>query len=338
MGGTITKTRAEGRLHDPVTETDAALPFISAEQRGLLRELGVADALTVFTGDSVLLQPENWTALAQAIAARAGDYAGFIVSHGTDTLAYTASALSWMVGALAKPIVITGAQIAMRDPLAFQRSDGWANLVNAARVAHEGRIAEVSIVFGSRVLRGNRATKSEVFSLDAFRSPNYPDLARLGIGLAYAAGYQPPALALRQPSIPAHWPRVAAVKVFPGVDLAALRAVIDSGVDGLLVEAYSSGMLPPAVLDLLAASGRLCLLTVPAAVAQTNAFLTEPSYWLEKDLLVSGRDMTREAALTKLLWALAVEQNQADVVATLKTALAGEMQAEVRPYLPPLSE
>jgi L-asparaginase/Glu-tRNA(Gln) amidotransferase subunit D len=80
------------------------------------------------------------------------------------------------------------------------------------------------------------------------------------------------------------------------------------------------------------------LIAVPAAVAQTDAFLTEPSYWLERDTLVSGRDMTREAALTKLQWALAVEPNNAAVVTTLKTALAGEMQAAVRPYLPPLSE
>ncbi len=333
MGGTITKTRAEGQLHDPVAEMGADLPFLSAEQRGILQGQGVSEALTVFTGDSVLIQPENWAALARAIAEHAANYDGFIVSHGTDSLAYSASVLSWMLGALAKPIVVTGAQIAMRDPLALQRSDGWSNLVNSARVAQDNRLAEVTVVFGSRVLRGNRATKSDVFSLDAFSSPNYPALASIGIGLAYAAGYQPPALAIRQVTIPTRWPRVTVVKVFPGMDLGALQAVVQTGVEGLVIEAYSSGMLPPHIIELLAASGLVCLVCLPAAVAHTDAFLCEPSYWQETDRLVSGRDMTKEAAITKLMWALAVEPNSDAVVTTLKTALAGEMRAEVRPYL-----
>ena len=332
MGGTIAKTREEGLLHDQTSDSDNGFAFLSFEQRNMLPELGIAEAITLFTGDSILIKPENWATLARTIAERANQFDGYVVTHGTDSLAYTSSALSWMLGALAKPIVITGAQIAMRDSFALQRSDGWPNLVHAARVAQDGRIAEVSVVFGSRVLRGNRCTKSDAFSLDPFTSPNFPDLARIGIDIAYTPNYRLPHIALSTPAIPARWPRVISIKAFPGLEMATLRSVIQSGVEGCIVEAYSSGMLPPEMIELLSSSGLVCLLSLPASVGQADAFLYEPTYWFETDLMVSGRDMTKEAAITKLMWALAVSHDNLEAGATLKTALAGEMQAEMRPY------
>lgn len=324
-GGTIAQVRAAGRLRYE-DRTAEALKFLNPSERSILEHLGVVEAVHLFSMDSTLMQPEQWTAIASAIKETGGRFDAFVVTHGTDSLAYTASALSWLLGPIGQPVVLTGAQIPLRDEAAMGRSDSWSNLLNAVRVARAAKIHEVAVVFGSRVLRGNRTTKSNVFGLDAFSSPNYPELATVGIDIAYAPGYLPPRYSPRCGQIPERWPRVAAFKAFPGLEPRLMEAMLSSGLDGCVVEVFPSGSLPPELTAVLHAAGLPCLLCLPGSVGIGDTFRYEPGYWIEGNLLVSARDMTREAAIAKLVWSLGVARGD-EALDLLRSDLAGEMQA-----------
>ena len=120
---------------------------------------------------------KEWNMMGEAIASRYDDYDGFVILHGTDTMAYTASALSLMLESLGKPVILTGSQI----PLCQLRSDGKDNLITSLLIAADGVVPEVCLYFGNKLLRGNRAYKSSADRLIAFTSPNYPSLATAGI-------------------------------------------------------------------------------------------------------------------------------------------------------------
>jgi L-asparaginase len=332
MGGTIAKSRKYGLLDDGGAAA-GPLNFLTPGQQDIFPTLGVCESVSQFSGDSTQMRPGDWSGLAQMILQHAPDYDGFVITHGTDSLAYTASALSWMLGALGKPVVLTGAQIPMRDSASLGRSDGWANLLGAVRVAGERRIAEVAVVFGSRILRGNRTTKADIFGMDAFASPNYPALGRIGFDVAYSPNYAPPHLAHLPARIPVRWPQIAAVKVFPGLESNVLRALLASGVEGCVVEAYASGYLPPELLGVLTGSGLACAVCLPGNFGPLDAFYYEPTYWIEQGAIVSARDMTREAAITKLMWALGVTDSAQEALALLTTPVAGEMQGQMRPLV-----
>ena len=327
-GGTIAQVRGTASLtYDQNAEP---LAFLTETERRILERLGVVEAVHLFAKDSTVIQPDDWSLIARTISDRMDRFDGFVVTHGTDSLAYTSSVLSLMLGRIRKPVVITGAQIPMRDEAADGRTDGWANLVSSVVVASQGRVQEVVVVFGSRILRGNRATKSNVVELDAFESPNFRHLGRVGKDVVYHPEYVAPHFALDGPSIPKVWSRVLFVKAVPGLDRDWLAAALANGVDGCVLETFASGSVPPEVITVVEQSELACLLCLPGATGAADAFYYEPAYWLERGMIVSGRDITREAAYCKLMWALADSRNRESVLALLNADVAGEMQADAK--------
>lgn len=328
-GGTIGQVRKSGRLG--YIEDGKALSFLQAEERRLLTDLGVTDAVQPFNKDSTLVGPSDWAAIARTIHENAHRFDGFVISQGTDSLAYTASALSWMLGPLEKPVVLTGSMIPMRDDAAMGRTDGWANLVNAVRVAGAARIREVAIVFGNRILRGNRATKAGTFDLDGFASPNHSGLGYIGKDIAYAPEYRPPTFRTERIMIPDHWPTVGWVKSFPGLSPETIRSYLRQ-LEGCVLETFASGSLPLEIIDELHSAEIPSVMCLPGNQGPKDAFYFDPGLWVEDRLVASGRDMTREACVTKLMWALAVSRDKKAAVELLRQSVAGEMEEEIRPY------
>src|SRR6476619_305892 len=186
--------------------------------------------------DSSNATTDHWCAVARTIFERRDNHPGFVVLHGTDTMAYTSSALSFLLPSFGKPVVVTGSQI----PITRTRSDGRQNLIGALQVAAESQVQEVTLLFGEVLLRGNRATKVDASGLDAFDSPRFPPLARIGIDIVVNhALVRPregfPGLVIGELG------RVAAMRLFPGFSASILANLCKPPLRGLVIEAYGAG-------------------------------------------------------------------------------------------------
>lgn len=300
--------------------------------RDLLAELPilgrVADVSTriLFDLDSGDMQPANWVEIARAVhGAIAHDgFDGVVVVHGTDTMAYTASALALMLGPLPLPVVLTGAQRPLTEP----RTDARQNLVDAV-LAATLPIPEVSIAFASRVLRGARCMKRDAWALAAFDSPSCAPLAELGMDAVVADHVRRPAAALA-PFDGRIEPRVLAVRVFPGLDPKLVLGAIRVGVRGLVLEAYGTGNLPHLSGSLIPALEEARAKDVPVLVVSQcpRGFVDMRRYEggaAAADAgVVSGGDMTREAGIAKLMVGLARHGTGADLRAWIDRDVVGE--------------
>lgn len=278
--------------------------------------------------DSANLQPAQWTAIAAELVARWNDYRGFVVLHGTDTMAWTASALSFMLRGADRPVILTGAQIPLVEP----RSDALANVQTALLLAGSMKCGEVGIFFGRRLLRGNRSTKSSSTALDAFSSPNMAALAEVGIDVRVHAQDPLPAGArdFQLPQIDSR--AVAVLTVHPGLSARQVDALTDDpALRGLVLCSYGAGNLPdatPGLLDALAravARGVVVVNRTQCAhgpVVQ-GAYATAAA--LNRIGVVAAADMTLEAAFAKLHVLLALHPDPALVRTRFGTALCGEL-------------
>ena len=231
-GGTLLM-REQGS--SPVLAVDDSTDLV-AEVPALARIASI-ETKRLFAMDSSDMQPSDWVALAREVHAGVAAYDGVVVVHGTDTMAYTASALALLLGPLPKPVVLTGAQ----RPLVEARTDARENLVDAALVATMN-VPEVVIAFASRVLRGARSTKRDALAYDAFVSPNEGPLAELGVQTKIAPHVRKPeALAPFDERLE---PSVLAVRIFPGLDPALIIGAVRAGVKGLVLEGYGTGNVP----------------------------------------------------------------------------------------------
>lgn len=279
--------------------------------------------------DSVDLGPADWLALAQHIGRRYDDYDGFVILHGTDTMVYTAAALSFLLEGLRKPVILTGAQVPMGDV----RTDARNNLITAVELAASGQpqVAEVGIYFGNHLLRGNRAVKTSISAFDAFTSPDCPPLAQVGTAIAFPPGP-------RLPSGPDHLivhnrleASVALVKLFPGLSASLLRHLIDAPLRGLVLETFGSGNIPatPGLVEALAEAVAARDLLVVAITQQTQGTVHLETYAAGRRLLdagvVSGCDMRPHTALVKLMFLLGQEMEQTTRRRLLTTNLRGEL-------------
>lgn len=262
-----------------------------------LGRLAELDTRLLFQMDSANMQPPDWLTLAREVHRELPKYDGIVVVHGTDTMAYTASALALLLGPLPKPVVLTGSQ----KPLVDIRTDARQNLVDAALVATLP-VPEVSIVFHSRALRGARATKKDAWGFDAFDSPQLAPLVELGLDVEIAPHVRPPGeLAPFDERLE---PRVLAVRVFPGLDPAILRGAIHAGVKGLVLEGYGTGNVP---LTLLPALEEARAKNVPVVVVSQclRGFVDlgryEGGVMAAEVGAISAKDMTVEAAVAKLM-------------------------------------
>lgn len=279
--------------------------------------------------DSSNFRPADWLRIAREIVARADDYDGFVVLHGTDTMAYTASALAFMLRGLGKPVILTGSQI----PLCEVRSDARANLLTALLIAAAQPIPEVGLFFGGRLLRGCRSVKVSAKGFEAFDSPNCPPLAEAGIeiavdwSLAGRVGLVPAA-----PELPERVDAaVGALRLFPGISAEVVRNALRPPLQGLVLEAFGAGNAPDDDPELLAAIVEAvargvvivdctqCLHgTVDLGAYATGAALLRAG-------VIGGRDLTAEAALAKLVYLLGCGRPAREVRELMPVSLCGEL-------------
>jgi L-asparaginase len=276
--------------------------------------------------DSANATADSWGEIARALHEHRADHDGFVVLHGTDTMAYTSSALSFLLPSFGKPVVVTGSQI----PIARTRSDGRQNLIGALQVATLPEVQEVSLLFGELLLRGNRATKIDASGLDAFESPRFPPLASIGIDilvnrdLVRSAEGEPRLTAGRLGE-------VAAVRLFPGFSASILANLCRPPLQGLVIEAYGAGNGPSndqAFLSEIAAatSQGIVVVVVTQCVrgsVQPGAYATGSA--LMRAGAVPGYDMTCEAALAKLSVLLGEGLDTATVMELMQRDIAGEL-------------
>lgn len=281
--------------------------------------------------DSANMTPVNWLEIAQDIAAHYDNYDGFVVLHGTDTLAYTASALPFMLEGLAKPVVVTGSQI----PLAELRSDGRVNLINSLLIASMPELAEVAVVFGDRLLRGCRAQKVEADGLSAFNSPNFPPLGRFGLTIDLRDDLLRPRPAPQPIHVQTlHNPPVAVLRLFPGITADMLRTLLQPPLRGLVLEAYGVGNGPERDTGFMAALREACDRGVVIVVCSQcvrgavdlNAYKTGSA--LAEAGVVSGGDMTTEAALAKLFYLFSRDLPTETIRADMQRDLRGEQTVD----------
>lgn len=316
-GGTLGMT---GTPLEPGAYADAL-----AERLPELNELAELETRIPFNLDSSDVGPSHWTALAELIAEARADYDGFVVVHGTDTMAYTASALSFALRGLDCPVVLTGAQ----RPLAALRTDARRNLADAVELA-TCDVPEVAICFDGLLLRGSRATKANVRDYRAFESPGCEPLARLGVDIEFGEHIHRPTGAFR--TEPQFDSRVHLVYAHPGLEPSLLETMLD-GDDaprGLILAAYGVGTIPtqkhslaPVVAD--AADRDIDVVVVTQSSGKVDLGLYENSIALRDAGAIPGGEMGIEAAVTKLMHALAQFDAPHDRRDYLRTDIAGEL-------------
>lgn len=277
--------------------------------------------------DSSDMTPLHWLTIAKDIEANYHNYDGFVVLHGTDTMAYTASALSFMLENLAKPVIVTGSQI----PLAQLRSDGQVNLLNSLYLAAYYPIAEVALYFNNQLFRGNRATKADADGFNAFASPNFPPLLQAGIHIELKAGQlcQPShAEPLRVAQITPQ--PVSVVTLYPGISADVIKNMAAAPVRALIIKSYGVGNAPqnPALLDALtaaAARGTIIVNCTQCFKGKVNMGGYATGHALQQCGVSSGFDMTLEAALTKLHYLLSKDLTTEQVREQVMLNLRGEL-------------
>lgn len=285
--------------------------------------------------DSSDVEPSLWQSLASLISDRYEDYDGFIILHGTDTMSYSASALSFMLDGLTKPVIFTGSQL----PIGVPRTDGKENLILAVEIASakdidgHAKVPEVCVCFGSMLMRGNRTSKVNADVFRAFRSPNFPALAEAGINIRYAEEL------IRKPL---DWyqslkinskldTRVGILKIHPGITPEAVRYFLYSPeTRAVIIETYGSGNAPSGqwFVDIVreaVKSGKIIVNVTQCLTGTVNMNIYATGKSLEKAGVVNGYDSTTESALAKLFFLMGKSTDNEWVRQMMARNLKGEI-------------
>lgn len=285
--------------------------------------------------DSSDVEPSLWISLADLIEEKYDEYDGFVVLHGTDTMAYSASALSFMIKNLSKPVIFTGSQL----PIGMPRTDGKENLISAVEIAAakdaEGHalVPEVCICFDNILMRGNRTCKMNSDNFRAFRSENLPPLAEAGISIRYNTGI------IRRPESWDQAPvfrkaldtRVAILKMHPGITPQIVRDIMCSpDTRAVIIETYGAGNAPSKewflkIVQEAAGMGKIILNVTQCIAGSVNMDIYATGKCLKDAGVVSGYDSTTESALAKLFCLLGAFQDNEQVKKLLEEDLRGEI-------------
>ncbi len=283
--------------------------------------------------DSSSVHIEHWNDLAYIISENYDSYDGFVILHGTDTMAYSASALSFMLEGLNKPVIFTGAQL----PIGGARSDARENLITALDIASNKIngipiISEVCIYFSYLLIRGNRSKKVESVHFNAFESENYPPLAEAGVEIEFNHD----ALQVHRPEAELNPKKildtnVAIMKMFPGMTPAVVESILSiKGLKGVVMETYGSGnsTTDKWFIDNLKAAIKKNIIIYNVSQCTGGRVMQgryHTSRLLEDMGVISGSDITTEAAITKMMYLLSIEDSLENVRKKLKIPLCGEM-------------
>ena len=331
-GGTI------GMKTNP--ETGALAPFnfdrIEAEVPEL-KTFGIKIDTLTFSPliDSSNITPAEWVRMADTIKEHYDAYDGFVVLHGTDTMSYSASALSFMVQNLAKPIIFTGSQI----PIGVPRTDGKENLITSVEIAaakdQDGKalVPEVCVCFENNLFRGNRTSKFSADHFNAFRSYNYPPLAVAGIDIKYNYPYiaKPQGGGAPFDIAAAFSPDVASLRLFPGISSATVAGVLSNPeVRGVVIETFGSGNAPMhdwflEQIERAIARGVIILNVTQCLTGSVNMEIYDTGKALKSLGVISGGDMTIETAITKMMYLLGKKLAPEETARLLATSLRGEL-------------
>ena len=319
-GGTIASGMTQSGLI-PVLSTQELVEKVPE-----ISDLCEVTCRQLFSIDSTNITPAHWLTIAEAIRESYDVFDGFVIAHGTDTMAYTAAALSYLIQGSPKPIILTGAQ----KPILFENTDSKANLTDAFRCAVSD-LCGVMIVFNGRVILGTRARKTRTTSLQAFSSINYPLLAVLQNG--FLMEYIRPACYGRPVFYDRLNERVGLLKMTPGADCGLLSYLLSHN-DAVIIESYGVGGLPSyqgsgffdVIRDAIRGGGKTIVMTTQVQNEGSNLAVYDVGFHLKNDLhLLEAYDMTTEAALAKLMWILGQTSRPDEIRRLFCTPVAYDM-------------
>ena len=317
-GGTIASLPTEHGLI-PELSTHELLDKVPG-----LKEMAWINSIQLINMDSTNITPSHWMEIARTIKKHYDDFDGFVITHGTDTMAYTAAAINYLIQNSRKPIVITGAQI----PLAADHSDAARNLIDAFHYACDDKSHGVQIVFSGSVITATRARKNYTKRFDAFRSINYPEIAHISgsqILRFIDNGYSGETVFYDELNT-----NVGLLKLVPGLKSDVLRYILDT-YDGLVIETFGTGGIPEYYdyfNEIMKAikNGKTIVVTTQVPNEGSDISLYEVGYVIKKSAgLLESYDMTTEACLAKLMWVLAQTKDPAEIKKLFYTPVAHDM-------------
>jgi len=327
-GGTI------GMVND--VKTGTLIPFDFAQIKENVPELTRLDyELSVHSFNPILdssnMNPEIWAELANLIATYYDEFDGFVILHGSDTMSFTASALSFMLQNLTKPVVLTGSQL----PIGEIRTDAKENLITALEIAatkngDKAMVPEVCIYFDYQLFRGNRSIKYNSEKFEAFQSPNYPILAEAGVNLSFYHNYILPCPTDKF-TIHTHLnSNIGVLKMYPGITELAVKAITESAVDAIILEAFGSGNTTTSpwfinCLENAISSGKIIIDISQCKGGSVQLGVYETSRKLKEMGVLSGFDMTFEATVTKLMFLMGQNLPNSAIKRLMEVSIAGEL-------------
>ncbi len=283
--------------------------------------------------DSSEMNPLYWVQMAQMVKDNYEKYDGFVILHGSDTMAFSASALSFMLQGLKKPVIFTGSQL----PIGTIRTDGKENLITAIEIAadkdDQGQpiVQEVAVYFEYSLYRGNRSSKISANQFEAFSSPNYSELAKAGIKIEYNHDKLFRTKLSELTYLPNMSQRVGLLKIYPGFPVEAYKSLFDRALtDALILETFGAGNAPSdngfrKLISHYIEAGGIVLNITQCSSGSVQQGKYETSSFFSKIGVISGKDLTTEAALTKLMFLLANEVDKKKLVEELEKSICGEL-------------